>query len=141
MNTKISQSNTLAMCPAIYLGPSGILMWAPSPYFLCKPPSLEFCIFSLSLISSTPQPISLSSLLAISVARSWGVERRESQCLVYWTPWEVAARFGSAEQLRNQHPAVFLYLRYPQNTTSAFSVSSIIPNCTRQAIRDSHHNN
>ena len=31
------------MCPAIYLGPSGILMWAPSPYFLCKPPSLEFC--------------------------------------------------------------------------------------------------
>ena len=92
MNTEISQSNTLAICPVIYLGPSGILMWAASPYFLCKPPSLEFCIFYLSLFSSTPQSISVSSLLAVSVARFVGSREKGKPVSRLLDPLEGAAK-------------------------------------------------
>lgn len=92
MKTEISQSIILAMCPAIYLRPSGILMWAASPYFLCKPPSLEFCIFYLSLFSSIPQPISLSSLLAISVARFVGSREKGKPVSRLLDPLESAAK-------------------------------------------------
>ena len=137
---RLANQLSLLCAQRFILGLVESLMWAVSPYFLCKPPSLEFCIFlpvSLFLCTSTDLPV----IFAGDICRSLCGERGERQCLVYWTPWKAQRRFGSAEQLRSQHPAVFLYLLYPQNTTQAFSISSIILNCTRRVIRDSYPNN